>query len=87
MPTYVYLNAASGKLLANLLRLERINCKTIKKNQMLSQHRSHVFFHVVWDGIYIHLFVFSFFVLVCIFIGYFTDLLHNNMDVIISQIM
>ena len=54
---------------------------------MFAQNKRHIFFHVVWSSIGVYLFVFAFFILRCVFFGYFTDFLLNKMAVIPAQIM
>ena len=82
----VYLNLSRGRSLANLSRLELMNWKLSRKTRCPPNIKA-MFFNVLWNRIDIHLFSFSFLIPVCIFVGYFTNLLYNKMAIIASDIM
>lgn len=52
---------------------------------MLTQHKSYVYLHIIWNSTDIHLFVFTFFVPVCVFLSYLTNFLHDKMTAMTSQ--
>ena len=53
---------------------------------MVTKHERHIFFHIVWNCIYVHFNLFSVFS-VCIILNNSSNFLHYKMAVITSQIM
>lgn len=65
------------KIISKFFKTGSRELKTINENQMLSQNESHIFFHVVWNAIYLRILFFS----------NTSNLVHDKMGIISSQIV
>ena len=61
--------------------------ETVNEGEVIAQHESHILFHVIGDGVDIEVLLFSFFIGICMFLSYFSNLLHYEMSIVSTEIV